>query len=77
MQEENDAHDCLSGLVEIYEECHRRLEEGFLTAKARIIDKVDSIRIRYERMICELKLNMQNYGAGSILRPVSKEFFKI
>jgi phage shock protein A len=25
LQEENDAHECLAGLVEIYEECHRRL----------------------------------------------------
>lgn len=72
VQEENDAHDCLSGLVDIYEECHRRLEECFLTSKTKIIEKVENVRNRYEKTIMELKLHLENYSASNMLKPLNK-----
>ena len=72
VQEENDAHDCLSGLVEIYEECHRRLEECFLSSKTKIIEKIENVRNRYEKTIIELKLHLENYSASNMLKPLNK-----
>lgn len=47
-----------------------------MTAKGRIIARIDTIRERYEKMMYELKLNLENYSAGAALRPVGKDFFK-
>ncbi len=40
IQEENDAHTSLTSLVELYEDCHRKLEDCFMTSKTKIIEKL-------------------------------------
>jgi len=47
VMEENDAHDCLTNLVQQYEECHKRLEECFLISKGKIIEKLEKVRKNY------------------------------
>ena len=76
IDEEKCAQKELSCLLTQYEKCHRDLEMCFNISKNKILQKMQEVRQRNEKILLLVDQQIKNYSTSAALKPFNRQLFK-